>query len=1135
MKEHKFKFLRLFLVLCFTLSFLVMPTVSLAGSIADDVEDLEDDFEDYEDELSDLETLIDESYGLTVEAGDYETTHATALNSFNNLYTTTNPTWTSSKPLYAKVDGTTSDTTTVGTNDIRIFNEGDFLGGSTVQDADADVSGTTFYKVTNDTLKMTGTTSWEKGDDIYQVSVSTDSEVAINHTRITKEKIIWLTQLNGLFQDVEDYTDDVQDDLDDFKGESIPQDLMNDIEDATNDVVDAAEDVVSIIDDYKDTSLNDDFDNKEDDFKDELDDISDDLNDIATGIDNDNGDVEDFEDALSDVEDDVDDKADKIPSTVDSTSSMQGFLDDLDGYLEDAEDEIDDLDGEEFATDEQTAILNAWNDLEDAFINALDDLEDAVDNADDNNLEDDFSDERDDMEADINDEEDTLNGILTGESSEISRDADDAKDDIDDAKDNIREYNSFLINSYGDEALEEGDEDYNSTGAPTGATATTLKSTKNPPTFSDWGFVYEKGTGNTGTTVEEDDIRITPKVDYLSGSEVKSADTEIDPATDIYDYDFYKNSSNGIVYFRNISDYYRVNREDIMILSELQDMFEDIEDEIDDVGDALQDLDGGDLSATDIDRVESAYDSFVNKVENYIEDIDDYKHSTLDDYYESLEEDYDRDMDDLEDLMTDLTNGTSTTVGERVTDFEDELNDIEDNIDAIKNRITTTLTEPKFNDAFGDLDDELDDAGDEVEDLAGYEYSEAEKSRLTDSLDDISTALDDALEQIEENLPENDPNLNLDDDYDDEEDDILGEMETLENDLNAMLEGGEMTNTREINNLLDDLKDYKDDLDDVYTKINGNGVVAASLDRTDVKDFCDDMEEPLDDAEDALNDYLEIPSSLAVARIRSRLNSLEDKKDDALKALEKKVKENGGSGVDDKFKDKEDGVEDKWDEVDDAAQFIYDREVEDKNDDDDSDDSDENNDGDDNDDGTGDEPQTVNFVDVASNNVFKEDIEALASMGIINGYYDGTFRPNNPITRGEFLKVVAGASEADVTSPSGVQRFSDVPVSHPFYDWIDYASQMGHIGGYTNGTFKPSDFITRYEAVVITTRFRALSPNNTPTGSLYFIDITDATMGGYTDVAYENQILNGYSDQTFRPQNNITRGETAKIAANAFS
>ena len=104
------------------------------------------------------------------------------------------------------------------------------------------------------------------------------------------------------------------------------------------------------------------------------------------------------------------------------------------------------------------------------------------------------------------------------------------------------------------------------------------------------------------------------------------------------------------------------------------------------------------------------------------------------------------------------------------------------------------------------------------------------------------------------------------------------------------------------------------------------------------------------------------------------------------------------------------------------------------------------------------------FSDVYSDAWYSTAVVTLASKGIIKGYADGTFRPNATITRAEFVTMLARFG----TLSTGAMKFSDVPTSHWAYDYILSASVKGWTNGYTDGTFRPAQNITRAEAARMT-------------------------------------------------------------------
>lgn len=103
------------------------------------------------------------------------------------------------------------------------------------------------------------------------------------------------------------------------------------------------------------------------------------------------------------------------------------------------------------------------------------------------------------------------------------------------------------------------------------------------------------------------------------------------------------------------------------------------------------------------------------------------------------------------------------------------------------------------------------------------------------------------------------------------------------------------------------------------------------------------------------------------------------------------------------------------------------------------------------------------FAD-ANNSWAAKEIATLTNAGILKGYNDGTFRPNASITRAEYAAI---ASRFDKLS-GGTKTFADVPSSHWAYAAITSAAEKGWVNGYSDGTFRPENAITRAEVVKIT-------------------------------------------------------------------
>ena len=170
------------------------------------------------------------------------------------------------------------------------------------------------------------------------------------------------------------------------------------------------------------------------------------------------------------------------------------------------------------------------------------------------------------------------------------------------------------------------------------------------------------------------------------------------------------------------------------------------------------------------------------------------------------------------------------------------------------------------------------------------------------------------------------------------------------------------------------------------------------------------------------------------------------------------------------------------------------------------------------------EIQNVEFSDIEGH--FAQDyIKTLASEGMINGYEDGSFKPDNTITRAEFAKLVSVIFE--ITSQD-VQEYEDVKSDDWFKPYVDKLSGAGIVTGY-DGKFSPYDNITRQDAAVICLRISEKRSAKLE-GESEFADKTDIASYALEAVGAlaANEIMNG-DGTNFYPLNNLTRGETAAI------
>lgn len=120
-------------------------------------------------------------------------------------------------------------------------------------------------------------------------------------------------------------------------------------------------------------------------------------------------------------------------------------------------------------------------------------------------------------------------------------------------------------------------------------------------------------------------------------------------------------------------------------------------------------------------------------------------------------------------------------------------------------------------------------------------------------------------------------------------------------------------------------------------------------------------------------------------------------------------------------------------------------------------------------------PTTVTFVDVDSSTWYADAVHALASLSIINGVGDNRYEPERAITRAEFTVMATRFAHVQT---AGVDTFSDVNESDWFFPYVATCVQYGWIDGYPDGTFRPDNSITRSEVTTIVNRMLGRSADS---------------------------------------------------------
>jgi len=109
------------------------------------------------------------------------------------------------------------------------------------------------------------------------------------------------------------------------------------------------------------------------------------------------------------------------------------------------------------------------------------------------------------------------------------------------------------------------------------------------------------------------------------------------------------------------------------------------------------------------------------------------------------------------------------------------------------------------------------------------------------------------------------------------------------------------------------------------------------------------------------------------------------------------------------------------------------------------------------------------FIDVEESNWYGNSVNNVVGLGIIEGYPDNTFRGNDYIKRSEFVAIVARVSDLD-SKEYATKTLSDVSIEHWANSYINYIVDKGYLKGYEDGTFRPDENLTRAEAIAIINR-----------------------------------------------------------------
>ena len=169
------------------------------------------------------------------------------------------------------------------------------------------------------------------------------------------------------------------------------------------------------------------------------------------------------------------------------------------------------------------------------------------------------------------------------------------------------------------------------------------------------------------------------------------------------------------------------------------------------------------------------------------------------------------------------------------------------------------------------------------------------------------------------------------------------------------------------------------------------------------------------------------------------------------------------------------------------------------------------------------------FTDLAEAPQYQNAILQLYHLGVVQGYPDGTMRPNAPINRAEFLKILFETLDYRIDQSVFSPRYKDVQPGEWFAPYVSQADVLGVIKGYPDGNFHPGWTVNLVEALKMAMNFSTLEILDDDIISFPDVENTD-WFSRYVKTAYRNDILNTLvPGQPVKPAELLTRGKAMQI------
>ncbi|MBN2057744.1 MAG: S-layer homology domain-containing protein, partial [Candidatus Saganbacteria bacterium] len=171
----------------------------------------------------------------------------------------------------------------------------------------------------------------------------------------------------------------------------------------------------------------------------------------------------------------------------------------------------------------------------------------------------------------------------------------------------------------------------------------------------------------------------------------------------------------------------------------------------------------------------------------------------------------------------------------------------------------------------------------------------------------------------------------------------------------------------------------------------------------------------------------------------------------------------------------------------------------------------------------------INFADVPDGYWAKRPIEDTGTVGLVEGYPDGSFRPDRALTRAELATLLVRAKGLKLPDRSAKKVFKDVDPTFWGAKYIEVAQQQGLVKGYPDGSFRPNNKITKAEGIAVLVRFENMKVAYEIYEKPYWDVSVNNWAAKYIQAAKEGGML-GYVKQNYlHPKQDLARAEAVEM------